>query len=104
METNLLPLPDRDHEHERVIGIVFDLPPQQAALVSFLARGAVASTQQIQEHLDSRTHPKVIVAHARNRLREEGMDIKTRWGVGYWMEEDTRTAIEARIEKFLRER
>lgn len=104
METNLLPLPERDQEHERVISIVFDLPPQQAALVSCLARGAVASSEQLKDYLESKTHPKIAVAHVRNRLRKEGMDIKSRWSVGYWMEEDTRAGIEARIREFLDER
>lgn len=104
MTTETLLLPERDHEHERVVGIVFNIPPQQAALVSCLSRGAVATTEQLQDYLESKTHPKIVVAHARAKLREDGMDIKSKWGVGYWMEEDTREKIAGRVSDFIERR
>lgn len=101
MDTTAISLPERDNEHERIISIVFNIPMQQAALVSCLARGAVATTQQLQDYLESKTHPKIVVTHARSRLREDGMDIKSKWNVGYWMEEDTRNQIASRITAFM---
>lgn len=94
-------LPERDHEHERIVGIVFNIPPQQAAIVSCLARGAVATTDQLWAYLESKTPPKLVMFHARSRLQEEGMDIKSKRSVGYWMEEDTRKKIEKRVTDFV---
>lgn len=94
-------LPERDEEQERVIGIVFDVPPQQATIIYCLSKGAVVSTQELHEYLGTKTPPKVAVFHAREALRAKGMDIKSKWGVGYWMDEDTRTGIELRVRGFL---
>lgn len=94
-------LPERDHEHERMISIVFDLPFQQARLVSLLARGGVPTTQQVQEYLESKTEPKVIATHARSKLKELGMDIKSKAHVGYWMEPKDRDGVAEALKKYL---
>lgn len=101
--TKIFSLPERDVEHERLISIVFNVPPQQAGLISLLAKGGIASTHQIRQYLDSKTHPKIIVTHVRSKLRENGMDIKSRPNVGYWMDENTRKQIDHLTSQFVRE-
>lgn len=101
MTTTLPAEPDHDVDHERIVGIVFDLPPQQAILVSWLARGAIANTKQIAEYLGSKTLPKIIVSHARTKLKEYELDIQSRWGTGYWMNDEDRAVVNASVQKFL---
>lgn len=96
--------PVRDKEHERVIGIIFDIPPQRAAIVSCLARGAVTTTRQLWSYLESKSPPKIAIAHVRKRLREEGLEIKSKPNVGYWMEAPTIAEIERRVNEFMEDR
>ena len=104
MEANTISIPERDNEYERVIAIVFNMTPQQAALVSCLSRGAVATAEQLKEYLNTETHPKIVVHHVRAKLNEKGIDIKSKWNAGYWMEEDTINAIKAEVDTFIRSR
>lgn len=101
MNAENIMMPARDNEHERVIGIIFDIPPQQAAIVSCLARGAVATTRQLWGYLGSKSPPKIAMSHVRQRLRDEGLEIKSKLNVGYWMEEPTIEEINKRVDAFL---
>lgn len=101
MNAEHIMMPERDNEHERVIGILFDIPPQQAAIVSCLARGAVATTRQLWSYLGSKSPPKIAMAHVRKRLRDDKLEIKSKLGVGYWMEEPTIEEINKRVNTFL---
>lgn len=102
--TTLSAEPDHDVDHERIVGIVFDLPPQQAILVSWLARGAIANTDQISDYLGSKTQPKIVVSLARTKLKEVELDIQSKWGTGYWMNDDDRAVVNASVKKFLEAR
>lgn len=101
MQTENISLPERDNDLERIIGIVFDLPPQQAAIVYGLSKGAVATPKQLMDFLGTNTHPKIAINHIRTRFKDEGLSITSRWNVGYWMDEDTRQKIDTRIREFL---
>lgn len=101
MSETALELPARDADHERVIAIVLDMPPQQARLVSLLSRGAVATTKQIRDYLESKTHPKIAISHARSKLRAMGLDIKSKYHIGYWMDEADRERIDALVKEFI---
>lgn len=96
--------PDHDVDHERVVGMLFDLPPQQASLVSWLARGAIANSDMITEFLNTKSPPKVIVSHARTKLKEYELDIQSKWGVGYWMEDADRNVVNNSVAKFMETR
>lgn len=96
-----LALPVRDHEHERVLGIVFDISPAQASVLSCLIRGRVATADELLAYTGSKSHIKVVVSRARSKLQAHGFDIKSRIGVGYWIEAEDRKGIEAMVEKFM---
>lgn len=103
-EADTSTLPARDEDHERVISIILDLPPMRARLVSLLSRGAVASTAQIKQYLGSKTHPKIAVTHTREVLRGFGMDIKSKYRVGYWMEDECRAKLKSMVDEFMETR
>lgn len=79
-------MPERDHEHERLVSIALSIPFQQARLVSLLSKGVVASTQEIANYMDSKTSPKVIAAYARREMRPFGIEIRSKKNVGYWID------------------
>ena len=94
-------LPERDREHERVLGIVFNLSPAQASVLSCLCRGTVASNDELLEYTGSKSNIKVVVSRTRLTIRQHGFDIKNRMGVGYWMEAADRKGVEALATKFV---
>lgn len=98
---NSLTIPKRDPEHERVLGIVFDLSPAQASVLSCLTRGTVATANQLLTYAGVKPPMKVVVSRARAKLKTHGFDIKSRIGVGYWIEPDDRKGIEEAVNKFL---
>lgn len=93
-------LPDRDREHERVLGIVFDISPAQASVLSCLSRGIVATKDQLLDYTGA-THIKVVVSRTRKKLAPHGFDIKSKMDVGYWIETDDRKGIEKMVTRFM---
>jgi hypothetical protein len=96
-----LTIPERDSEHERVLGIVFELSPAQASVLSCLVRGTIATKEQLLTYSGTRPPIKIVVSRARAKLRTHGLDIKSRIGVGYWIEKDDRKGIEKAVREFL---
>lgn len=94
------PLPEPDYGHERLVSIVFGLPFQQARFVSFLARGAIATTEQVQEYMGDKNKPRAIASYARAKLKEHGLDIKSKARVGYWIEPADRKAINDALDRY----
>lgn len=94
-------LPERDQEHERVLGIVFDISPAQASVLSCLSRGTVATSDELLAYTGVKSNIKVIVSRTRAKLRTYGYDIKSRMGVGYWIEAEDRRGVEGAVQKFL---
>src|SRR6478735_6868563 len=94
-----LALPKKDTEHERVLGIVFDLSPAQASVLSALARGTVATSDELLKFASIKTQLKVVVSRTRAKLRTHGIDINSRIGVGYWIDKEGQDAIELAVRK-----
>ena len=97
-----LALPKRDTDHERVLGIVFDTSPAQASVISCLCRSTIVSSKELLKYTGTKSHIKVAVSRARQKLQAHGLDIKSRIGVGYWIEAEDRHRIETIVEAFIR--
>lgn len=96
-----LAIPIRDHDHERVLGVVFDISPAQASVLSCLCRGTIATGDDLLEYTGAKSNIKVVVSRTRAKLKELGMDIKSKIGVGYWMEASDKDRVAAAVAKFL---
>lgn len=96
-----LALPKRDLEHERVLGIVFDLSPAQASVLSALTRGGIITPDQLLEYTGVKPPIKVVVSRARAKLRNHGFDIKSRIFAGYWMEPEDKAGVEDAVTKWV---
>lgn len=94
-------LPTRDEEHERVLGIVFDISPAQAAVLSCLSRATIVTADQLLEYSGTQPPIKVAVSRTRAKVREKGFDIKSKMSVGYWIEPDDKRGIEELVKKFM---
>jgi hypothetical protein len=98
---NAITLPERDPDHERVLGIVFGISPAQASVLSCLLRIAVATGDELLTYTGSKSHIKVAVSRTRYKLQGKGFDIKSKMGVGYWIEADDKKGIEKLVAKFV---
>lgn len=94
-------LPQRDRDHERALGIVFNISPAQASVLSCLSRGVVASTNQLLEYSGSKSQMKVIINHVRKALAPHDLVIHSKQHVGYWIDADNRSTIETMVMNFL---
>lgn len=101
---NAITLAERDREHESILGIVFDISPAQAGVLSCLLRSTVATGDQLLEYTGSKSHIKVVVSRTRFKLQAKGFDIKSKMNVGYWIEADDKKEIEKLVSKFLGEK
>lgn len=81
-------VPPRDQENERLLSIVFNLSPTEAAILSCLYRGTGAPASVLVEYVNVTSSIKPFVSRCRAKLRLKGLDIKSRAGTGYWMEPD----------------
>ena len=99
--TPLLTVAERDEEQERLLGIVFNLAPSQAAVVSCLLRSVTVTTAELSGYVDAKSHVKIAVSRARARLRELGYDIHSKTNVGYWITQDDKKSIEEKVNEFL---
>lgn len=96
-----LTIPERDTEHERVLGIVFELSPAQASVLSCLTRASIATADELLKFSNTKPPIKIVVSRARQKLRTHGLDIKSRIGVGYWIEKDAKLKVEEATMRFL---
>lgn len=94
-------IPERDLEHERVLGIVFHTSPVQSSVLSCLLRVPMATSDELLEYTGSKTPSKVAISRARSRLQEHGYDIKSRVGAGYWIEAEDKKGIERLVSNFV---
>lgn len=94
-------IPERDPEHERVLGIVFNLSPAQAAVLSCLSRGTVVTGDELLAYSNTVTPIKVVVSRVRSKLKKQDMDINSKPNVGYWMESHDRASVQAAVANFL---
>jgi hypothetical protein len=94
-------LPDRDREHERLISIVFGVSPAQASVISCLTRSVSANSEQLLAYTNTRSHVKVVVSHARQKLADHGFSIHSKMGVGYWIEAADKRGIEKMLADFV---
>lgn len=94
-------LPERDVEHERVLSILFDISPAQASVLSCLARAKVVGSDTLLKYTGTKSQIKVVVSRTRQKVQELGLDIKSKMGVGYWIEKDDKDKIEALVRKFM---
>ena len=99
--TEAITLPERDHEHERALRIVFNLSPAQAGILSCLSRGIVASSDELLNYVGAKSNIKVVVSRTRQRIAEHGFTIKSKIGAGYWIEPEDRKGIEKLVAKFM---
>lgn len=91
----------RDREHERVLGIVFDISPAQASVLSCLCQNPLATADELLKHSGSKSHIKVVVSRTRSKLQAHGFDIKSKMGVGYWITAEDKAGIDAMVQKFI---
>lgn len=96
-----LTIPTRDKEHERVLGIVFDISPTQSSVLSCLSRATVVTGKELLDYGDATSHIKVIISRTRSKLRAYGMDIHSKQEVGYWLTPEDKRQIERMVNKFL---
>lgn len=99
--TATIALPEKDQEHERILGVIFDLSPAQAATLSCLARVALIDGDRLLEFTGNAPPIKVAVSRTREKLRLHDMDIESKLGVGYWISPEHRAIIEGMVEKFV---
>lgn len=92
---------ERDLEHERLIGVVFNLPPSQACVLSCLLRNTVVSTEELSDYVGNKSHIRIAVSRARLRLEESGFSIHSQNRAGYWLEPSDREGIERSLREFL---
>lgn len=97
-----LSIPARDHEHERVLGVVLNISPAQASVLSCLCRGTIVTGDELLEYTGAKSNIKVVVSRTRAKLKELGMDIKSKIGVGYWMDAADKDRVSGIVNKFLK--
>jgi len=95
-------LPDRDPEHERLLGIVFKLSPNRAATLSVLLKCTYVSSEKIMEYAGFNSPVKQAIWHIRAALHPLGVEVGNRQGVGYWIDKDDKAKVEHRVEEFLK--
>jgi len=94
-------IPKRDPEHERVLGIVYDISPAQAAVLSCLCRGTVVTGDELMAFSGIKPPVKVVISRTRAKMKEHGMDIRSKINVGYWMDAEDRQDIQRSVDDFL---
>lgn len=94
-------LPERDREHERVLGILFNISPAKASVLSCLTRGTIATGDELLAYTGTKSHIKVAVSRTRSKLKDHGFDIHSKPEVGYWIEAAHRQKIEEMVVNFL---
>ena len=94
--------PKRDRDHERLLGIVFGLSPAQAGVLSYLSRGTYATSDQLLEYIGAKSNIKVVVSRTRAKVKEYGVEIKSRIRVGYWIEADEREKVQGVVNDYLK--
>lgn len=94
-------MPERDEEHERLLSIVFDISPAQAAILSLLCRAAPATTEQVKEFADLKSDPKSVIWHLRSKLSAYDVELKSRRAIGYWIERDDREKVQQRTDTYI---
>lgn len=99
-ETISIPL--RDPEHERVLGVVFNITPAQASVLSALSRGTIVSSDDLIEFIGPKANVRVVVSRTRAAMKDLGMDIKSKWKVGYYMEASDRDRVASIVNEFLK--
>jgi DNA-binding response OmpR family regulator len=97
-----LATPARDEEHERVLSAVFDLSPSQSSVLSCLIRAHIVSSAELLNFTGVKSLVKIVVSHTRKKLKEHGFDIKSKPGVGYWIDPEEKHSIEKMVAKFLK--
>lgn len=91
---------NRDEEHERLLGIVFNISPAQAAVLSCIMRSTAVTTDELQRYSGNKSHVKIAVSRVRARLKEYGYDINSKKDVGYWIEPDDKKGLEGLVNDF----
>lgn len=94
-------LPVKDIEHERLLGIVFDISPAQASVLSCLCRGTGATTAELLDYVGISSEIKVVVSRTRDKLETHGLNIQSKPGIGYWMEPADRFKVEQLVREFV---
>lgn len=99
--SDTLTLPARDEENERMLGVVFDISPAQASVLSCLTRATIATADELLAFSGSKSHIKVVVSRTRAKLKEKGFDIQSKHGVGYWITAEDKDGIKKLVAQFM---
>jgi hypothetical protein len=99
--TETAALPERDTEHERVISILFSLPPLPSSVVSCLSRAPMCTSAELSAFTGAKSKIKIAISKARTKLREHNLTINSRLGAGYWMDAPDRKALDDMVQSFL---
>lgn len=94
-------MPEKDEEHERILGIVFDISPAKASILSCLCRGTGATTQQLVTFAGVTSPVKPMISRMRKKLEEHGLAIESKMGVGYWMSPEDRVRVGRIVDEFV---
>lgn len=100
---NVINLPTRDREHERVLGIVFDISPAQASVLSCLSRAKIVTANELKTFTGLKSLAKIAVSRTRHKVREHGFDINSKKGVGYWMTAEDQAGVTDKVNEFMRQ-
>jgi len=96
-------LPDRDREHERVLGRIFDISPSQAAVLSCLSRCSIVTAKELKDYTGVKAPIKIAVSRTRSKLEAHGLFIENKPNVGYWISEEDRNCVDFRVKEFMGE-
>lgn len=94
-------LPTRDADHERVLGVVFNISPAQASVLSCLSRTQLATADELLGFTGVKSNIKVVISRTRHAVREHGFDINSKKGVGYWMTAEDQSGVVTKVNEFM---
>jgi hypothetical protein len=85
------------HQKELTIATAYHLPPNMSNLLGLLLALPVVNTEMICQRLHIATDAKVAIYRLRKELRPYGIDVLSRRGYGYWLDETAKETIRGRL-------
>ena len=75
----------------------FALPPALQKILGLLMSLPTVTAEMIEERLGIATPAKVAVFRLRRKLKPYGIEIQSKYAVGYWLDPDTKEKVSALI-------
>ena len=92
---------ERIRDLETVLGLVdgrlvrFGLTPVQTKVLGLLMALPHVTADMISQRLGITSQPKVVISRMRSRLKNHGVEIKSRHSVGYWLDPEAKDKLKA---------